>query len=256
MTLKHMTFACGTVRSARWCRTWAKYRLPTRNDCVLDPFMSVVLAAPSLPARLALVIDLLCRGITVSLPKRWDAAPQALRAWARLRRLLARFAALVAAVEAGRVPVARTRAGAVSRPRPPAATTRLPAGSGWLLSLAPAIETRVGRAQLKSLLGEPELASLLLAAPQAGRLLRPLCHMLRIELPPALLLPRLPRAERPGLSGSTDIQATAGEVPQARVARPPLPWWLIRPPSPPLPMADEAPPDAMPDPARTGPPGG
>ena len=79
--------------------------------------------------------------------------------------------------------------------------------------------------------------------------------MLRIELPPALLLPRRPRAERPGPSKGTDVEATAGEGSQVPVARPPLPWWLIRPPSPPLPMADEAPAVAAPDPTGTGPPG-
>ncbi len=135
-------------------------------------------------------------GIAASLPNRWDAAPLALPAWIRLRRLLARFAALVAAVEAGRFPAAGRTTAAASRPRPAAPAIRLPGGSGWLLRLAPALETRLGRAQLESLLADPELGALLAQAPQAGRILRPLCHMLRIEPPPSLRLPRRPR--RPG----------------------------------------------------------
>jgi hypothetical protein len=215
--------------------------------------MSATLAAPNLPARFAAAIDLLCRGLAASLPKHWDAAPLALPAWTRLRRLLARFAALVAAVEAGRFRAARRTTTAASRPRPAAPAIRLPGGPGWLLRLAPALETRLGRAQVESLLGDPELRALLAQAPQAGRILRPLCHMLGIETPAALRLPRRPR-QRPHHSGGTEAGATGGDAPPARAARP-LPSWLTRPASPPLPRREEAPAFAPPDPTRTGPPG-
>jgi hypothetical protein len=220
--------------------------------CVLASFMSATLAAPNLPARFAAAIDLLCRGIAASLPKHWDAAPLALPAWTRLRRLLARFAALVAAVEAGRFRAARRTTTAASRPRPAAPAIRLPGGPGWLLRLAPALETRLGRAQVESLLAAPELGALLAQAPQAGRILRPLCHMLRIEPPPSLRLPRRP-GRRPDPSGSTDAGANGGEMSSARAARPSLPAWLAPPASALLPKATPA--CAPPDPMRTRPPG-
>ena len=216
--------------------------------------MSAVLAASSLPARFAAAIDLLCRGLTVSLPKQWDAAPLVLPAWIRLRRLLARFAALVAALEAGRFPVARRTTAAASRPRPAAPATRPPSGSGWLLRLAPALDTRLGRAQVESLLADPELLALLARAPQAGRILRPLCHMLRIEPPPSLRLPRPPRPQRrTDMSGGTEAEANGGGTSPARAARPSLPRWLTRPASPPLPEATSA--CTPPDCTKTGPPG-
>ncbi len=170
--------------------------------------MPAALAAPNLPARFCAAIDLLCRGLANSLPQNWGNAALALSAWTRLRRLLARFTALVAAVEAGRLPVPRRAAASSSRPRPAAGATRLPGRSGWLLTLAPALETRVGRSQVESLLADPALVTLLAQAPQAGRILRPLCHMLRIELPPALRL----KPRRPHVLGS-GVLADPGSAP-------------------------------------------
>ena len=181
--------------------------------------------------------------------------PLTLLAWIRLRRLLARFGALVAAVQAGRFPASRRETGEASRPRPTRPAARLPGRSGWLLRLAPALETRLGRAQVESLLGDPELRALLAAAPQAGRILRPLCHMLQIELPPALRLPRRPRRQRrPGKSCSTAVKAGRGETLPAQAARPELPSWLSLPASPPLPSPERTPASAPPSPARTGQP--
>ncbi len=216
--------------------------------------MSAALAAPTLSARFASAIGLLCRGLTVSLPGHLENAALTLLAWTRLRRLLARFDSLVAAVDAGRVPVLRARAETASRPLPAKTALRPPGGSGWLLRLAPALETRLGRAEVETLLADPGLPALLAQAPRAGRILRPLCHMLAIETPAALRLPRRPRARpRAVHSGDTGAGAAACDAP---AARPPLPWWLIRPASPPLPVAEEdAAEVAPPHPARTGPPG-
>ncbi len=172
------------------------------------------------------------------------AAPLTLLAWVRLRRLLARFASLVASVEAGRLPAARHRkTPAGPSPRPAfAPALRLPGGSGWLLLLAPALEARLGRAQVESLLGDPALAALLAQAPQAGRILRPLCHMLAIGLPPALRLARRPQPRRtPGESGGVTAQAERGEPSTAQAGRPKLPPWLSLPASPPLPSLEKRP---------------
>ncbi len=237
-----------------------EYRLPSRLGCVLASFMSAVLSAPSLPARFAAAIGLLCRGLAVSLPQNWGNAALALSAWTRLRRLLARFAALAAAVEAGRFSVPRRKAAASSRPRPAATAVRLPGGSGWLLRLAPALETRLGRSQVESLLGDPELGALLAQAPQAGRILRPLCHMLGIEPPTSLRLPRRHRARhRPDRSGGTEAEATGGE---ASLGGRSVPHCQHGWPCPPRRRCrsrcrcrGEHPPSAPPDLTGTGPPG-
>ncbi|MBV9655622.1 MAG: hypothetical protein JOZ42_13780, partial [Acetobacteraceae bacterium] len=67
-----------------------------------------VAAAPaqSLTERFAFAVELVLRGLSLSLPKSRDTAPLALSTWNRLKRLVARFSALVAAVEAGRCAVA------------------------------------------------------------------------------------------------------------------------------------------------------
>jgi hypothetical protein len=101
----------------------------------------------------------------------------------RLIRLERRFATLLAAFRAGRLRAPRPRAAAsarVSRPVP-----SLPGGSGWLIRRCGWQAAGCG-SQLRQLLAEPEMAALLLAAPQAGRLFRPLCRMLAVELPPEL----------------------------------------------------------------------
>ena len=123
-----------------------------------------------------------------------------LRAWVRLRHLAVRFEALAAKVRAGRLPaapVARLRAPPLpQRYRLPGRpqTYRLPRGFGWLLRLVP--ETVAYGGQVEHLLADPKMTALLAASPQAGRILRPLCHMLAIKPAPALAAP--PRAKRPG----------------------------------------------------------
>lgn len=55
------------------------------------------------------------------------------------------------------------------KPPPPP----LPRAFAWLIRLIPGVAC--ARSQLKHLLTDPEMAELLTAAPQLGRLLRPLC---------------------------------------------------------------------------------
>ncbi len=114
--------------------------------------------------------------------------------WMRLRRTGARFAKLAARVRAGELPAAaRTSASGASdqpsdfradrkakRRRSVRPAERLPRGLAWLLRLVP--EAAVYGSQLNHLLSDPEMVALLQAAPQMGRLLRPLCQMLGIRL--------------------------------------------------------------------------
>ena len=208
--------------------------------------------AQSLTERFAFAVELVLRGFSLSLPRNREVAPLALSTWNRLKRLVARFSALVAAVEAGRLSISRSSAertpGAPSPERDGRARTGhrpAPQGYGWLLTLAPELNTRIGRAQIETLLADPALLALLARAPQAGRILRPLCHMLRIERPACLLLPPRPRRPRPSIAAAKPKQA--GE------ARPPEPGWLRWPKSPPLPGMERAC-GSRPGRAGTGPP--
>ena len=121
------------------------------------------------------------------------------RAWVRLRRLAIRFEGAGrqgARLPACRGPVARLPGSAFCRAR-----YRLPARPQTLSAAAPVRrplrrvpETVAYGGQGEHLPADPRMTALLAASPQAGRILRPLCHMLAIKPPPALAAP--PRAKR------------------------------------------------------------
>jgi hypothetical protein len=105
----------------------------------------------------------------------------------QMERLVARF-------ETGRLwrlaprPVAR--ASACSGDGGPGGEKRIwPGRFGWLVRLAGWQAAGYG-SQLRHLLQTPEMVALLTAAPQAGRILQPICRMLAIES--ALLRPGVP----------------------------------------------------------------
>ncbi len=111
----------------------------------------------------------------------------------RLRRLEARFLALVARFEAGTLRPVRVRA-ASPRPaqaRPPRA---MPVGFGWLCRLMPEGDT-YGAYLTGEFLAGADVAALLAAAPQAGRVLRSMLWMTARPVPEMLRLPG--RAPRP-----------------------------------------------------------
>ena len=152
----------------------------------------------TLPDRLAGILLWLRETIAAYASRHRATAPMVLVVWPYLNRLASRFASLAARVRAGEAMVARAparlRAAPATprlRPRPPLA---LPQGFAWLLRLAPT--TVPLRSQVCHWLGDPELAALLAAAPQALRILRPLCWMLGIGpesgQPPGLFAPPAP----------------------------------------------------------------
>ena len=104
----------------------------------------------------------------------------------RLARYAARFRAGTLAPPCPRPAPPRPR-----RPRGPGRwdhLPRLPRGRMWLVRLVPGIG--VGANHLALLLDEPEMQAMLAAAPQVGRTLRPLWHMLSPDpLPPMLRRP-------------------------------------------------------------------
>ncbi len=208
------------ARQAGCCRL-------TQAACrVLSLFVSPPLPAPgpSLSQRLTLVVQALRAAIAAHAARDRTAVAVAWLVWPYLNRLAARFAALTLRVQAGKgvvvvVPAtSRPRAAPETpHPRPPG----LPQGFAWLARLTPSILPL--RSQVCHLLGDPELAALLAAAPQAGRILRPLCRMLGIEagpgFPPALFQrPDPPPGPSPDPPPSP---ALALPAPQAYASAPP-----------------------------------
>jgi len=163
-------------------------------------------------------------GWMVDQPRRFLAPPLALRLHQRLGKMMQVFAALVAHLVAfgadapSRAPrrkpaprpdaaasptkdilqdIPRNRSrGAAAQPessprapRPP----RLPSNFGWLPGLSSGVAA--GASQLRHLLTDPELLALLHTSPQLVRMMRPLCWMLGVDLPAAVLPPRPPEAD-------------------------------------------------------------
>jgi hypothetical protein len=127
--------------------------------------------------------------------------------WNRLRRLERRFNALVAQWRAGTLP-ARGSVRVMERTPPPgplprgegAKTARapwpFPRGYAWITrQLVPQTPPEfVGTLGLA--LSEPEMTEMYAAAPQLGRILRPLAHMIGAPLPQWLKLPKRVRARK------------------------------------------------------------
>jgi hypothetical protein len=147
----------------------------------------------------------------------------------RITRIKQRFAALAARLAAG-----------TYRPRPPAAAPRrppanpakppppnpLPNRPGWLLPLEKSAVAH--REHLERLFADPEMVALLAQAPEAmARVLRPLCRMLRLDLPPVLAaIKPARRPQRPPRPGKPRAPAPA-------VAPPPWPPRPVPLPPPP-----------------------
>ena len=140
--------------------------------------------------------------------------------WNRLARMAARVTKLAARVEAGTLKPPRKRpAGSRRTPaKPKPAEIKLPRHFAWLLPLVPGIA--FGKGHLQVLLDDPEMQALIAAAPQIGRTLRPLCHMLGLRPPPTLQLP--PPAPPPPRKAKAARTPPAGPS-RAEPPRPPRP---------------------------------
>ncbi len=113
-----------------------------------------------------------------------------------------RFARVLQRIAAGEVFRARpSRAGQARTPRE---RMKLPRHRGWVGSLGYQVRGFAG--QLKFILEQPEMAALVAASPQAQRVLRPMFHVLGLEM---ACVPRLVR--RP-----TKASPVAGEPPSPR----------------------------------------
>ena len=191
------------------------------------------LPLPGLAEQFGRILDGLGRAVAARMATPWPQLPAYRRPlrgrpmvplflllWTRLRRIVARFEALVARAESGRLAQPPLRP--VGPPRPAWTGQRLPRGIGWLIPLLPAVAAGYG-SQLQHLLSQPEMKILLDAEPQAGRLLRPLCRMLAIP-PPARRAPRdkAPAVTVPATSASegSGVSDRARPPPRADKGRP------------------------------------
>ncbi|MFP5248425.1 MAG: hypothetical protein ACLGP3_01200 [Acidobacteriota bacterium] len=178
-------------------------------------------AAPPAPAdRLARLIEGLCGSVAARSAGGSLAGPLICLIWSRLRGLAGQFAGLAARFASGRLRRYPSR----RPPRPGArrpARRPLPCSHAWLVRLVP--QAAAAASQLSHLLAEPEMAALVTAAPQARRLLRPLCRMLGVRMPP-------------GPKPAHSAAPTAPEPAAASVSGPPP--LRAPPPLPPLPPLD------------------
>jgi hypothetical protein len=119
--------------------------------------------------------------------------------WHRAHRIAHRFLALFARWQANTLPTPRIHP---KRTRKPTAqpSLRLPRAFGWANKRLPEAAPAAGTLEDLILNRAAELRPFLQAAPQAGRLLRPLCTALGVRPPEYLTLPprpRKPRAPKP-----------------------------------------------------------
>jgi hypothetical protein len=135
--------------------------------------------------------------------------PKVTQAMKRVNRLRLRFLALVAAFRTGRLrpPRPGRHGGGANgkRPKP----VRLPSKFGWMLRYGSEVACR--RSQLEHwLTTNADAAAFIAEVPHSRRILRPLCHMLGIEVPEALRLPPRPRRRRQRARKREGAGAAAG----------------------------------------------
>ena len=205
------------------------------------------LSPPPTPAgRFAGIIGLLCRNVAAQIAGGRPNGPRGLPLagplivviWNRLRRIGERFARLAARIGAGKLrrrsarrPGMAPSAPSAPRPQRPGSPA-LPRGFCWLLRLVP--ETTHGRTQLYHLLADPQMAALIAASPEMGRILRPLCRSLGIPPLPILLPPRPAPAPEPPAPEPEPEPAAPAVNRTARPAAPRNPPAAPEPPPPPL----------------------
>ncbi len=145
----------------------------------------------------------------------------------RLARLAKRFRALAARVAAGASTPRPSRPAKPRPDKPRLAKPSLPTGRGWITLRIEAAAPCGG--ELHMLLQEPELPALVRAAPQAGRLLRPLCRALGVDLPDWLRLPPRQKTRQPSPCTSKPTTPRRPPAPIAQTRRASLPFWYPNP---------------------------
>ena len=142
--------------------------------------------------------------------------------WGRIGRMGTRLEKLFARWRANTLPnrtLLKPRPSRAGESRTPREMPHLPTGHAWLVVIM-GYDAAGRGSQLQHLLAHPDLPEFLDAAPQAGRILRPLCRMLGVIPPPQLLRPEPPPLDptQPPARGAQ--LAAPAEVPPAG-SRPP-----------------------------------
>jgi hypothetical protein len=154
--------------------------------------------AATLACRFALGVAGLRDMLIAHLVRTETAQPFLIFLWFRLRRLHRRLATLAAQLALGLPlsPPPRAEPSSLSdRPSPAKATRYLPTTKGWLFDLD--IRFAAYTEYFRDLLAQPEMESLLDAAPHLRRQLRSVLRPLTANLPPILALPPRPPRPRP-----------------------------------------------------------
>jgi hypothetical protein len=180
-----------------------------------------ILPAPrNLTERFDLLIRRLCDAVAIQSAKWAYITPLMVLVWGRLRRMSRRFASLVARMEAGRLKPPRPPApnpdpGKTRPPRPPPSWPPVPSSPGWLLHYVQLEAAATANLLRHMIEHDPEMRGLLEAAPQLGRILRPLLRMVSPAPLPARLVP--PPRPKP-----TPVAANVA-TPSANTPDPPSP---------------------------------
>jgi hypothetical protein len=154
----------------------------------------------NLTERFDWVIQRLCDAVAIQSAKWAYITPLMVLVWGRLRRMSRRFASLAARMEAGRLkpprPVVENPDPGVTRPpRPPPPRPPFPSSPGWLLHYVQLEAAATANLLRHMIEHDPQMRALLEAAPQLGRILRPLLFMVSPAPLPARLTP--PPTTRP-----------------------------------------------------------
>ena len=145
--------------------------------------------------------------------------------WQRLSRMAQRFERLVQLWRDGRLPKARARVAAESRPMAQpagdqpagrAVRVQMPTGQAWLV--AQMHEAAQFGSQMQHLLGDAEMLAFLAEVPQAGRIVRPLCRMLGLLVPvPVPVQPARAARVRGAVVRAAPVRAAVGAPVRLRV---------------------------------------
>jgi len=143
--------------------------------------------------------------------------------WYRIRRLERRFNALVAQWRAGTLPAVGVVRSLEPTPHPdpppqggrekkPRAAWVFPRGRGWVVRLLAPVTGPHCVGTLCLAWEEAEMAALHAAAPQVGRILRPLAHMIGARVPEWLQLPKRVRVRRKDTSRRPALRDARSEM--------------------------------------------
>ena len=167
----------------------------TMNDSMLPITPASVLGHRYFPH-----IGDICAFLAVAASRYQSLSPLLMLVWFRLRNTVARIDRLAARWQQGRLRPPRKCVRGERKP-PPAIhpadalrARRAPQGRGWLIRLHQPMVQLAPRIEL--MLADPDIIALCAAAPQAGRLLRPLCRMFAIPEPAYIARPPRPRPPR------------------------------------------------------------